>query len=57
MNDCRRRMNELARDEREKARTVELLKYQIADIDAAKLKAGEEEELTASRDRVKNSER
>lgn len=40
-------------DEREKARTVELLKYQIADIDAAKLKAGEEEELTASRDRVK----
>lgn len=57
MNDCRRRMSELARDEREKARTVELLKYQIADIDAAKLKAGEEEELTASRDRVKNSER
>ena len=57
MNDCRRRINELARDEREKTRTVELLKYQIADIDAAKLKAGEEEELVASRDRVRNSER
>lgn len=57
MNDCRRRIGELARDEREKARTVELLKYQIADIDAAKLKNGEEDELIANRDRVKNSER
>ena len=57
MNDCQKKISELSVDEREKARTVELLKYQVADIDSAKLKIGEEEELEAKRDRVKNSER
>ncbi|MBQ4065260.1 MAG: DNA repair protein RecN [Clostridia bacterium] len=57
MEDCRRRILSLARDEREKARTLELLRYQVADIDAAKLKLGEEEELIARRDKVKNAEK
>ncbi len=57
MEDCRRRILALARDEREKARTLELLRYQVADIDAAKLKLGEEEELIARRDKVKNAEK
>ncbi len=57
MTECKRKITELSRDEREKARTVELLRYQIEDIDSAKLKLGEEEELEAQRERVKNSER
>lgn len=53
----RREMTELARGEREKARTVELLKYQIADIDAVHPRAGEEEELEARRRRIRDSEK
>ncbi len=57
MTDCRKKITELTGDEREKARTAELLKYQIADIDAAKLKFNEEQELEIKRDRVKNAEK
>ncbi|MBE6636399.1 MAG: DNA repair protein RecN [Ruminococcaceae bacterium] len=57
MEDCRRRMLVLKRDEREKARLLELLRYQVSDIDAAKLKPGEEEELEARREKVKNAEK
>ncbi len=57
MEVCRKKIVSLARDEREKARTLELLRYQVADIDAAKLKLGEEEALEAKRDKVKNAEK
>lgn len=57
MVECRNRISELKRDDRDKARTVELLKYQISDIESAKLRIGEEEELASKRDKVKNSEK
>ncbi len=54
---CKKEIAALMQDDRDKARTVELLKYQISDIDSAKLRLGEEEELEALRNRVKNAER
>ncbi len=57
MEACRRRIRALSRDEREQARMLELLRYQVADINAAKLKVGEEEALIQRRDQVKNAEK
>ncbi len=57
MQHTRKKIADLMRDAQEKTRISELLEYQIADIDAAKLKLGEEEELTARRDKIKNFER
>lgn len=42
----------LRQDESERLRTREMLEYQIKDIDAAKLKVGEETQLTERRDRL-----
>lgn len=53
----KREMTELARDEREKERTVELLKYQIADIDAVRPRPDEEDELEARRRRIRDGEK
>lgn len=41
----RNEIDSLRRDEREQARLCEMLRFQIADIDAGKLKVGEEETL------------
>lgn len=57
LEGCKKKMASLKRDEREKARTLELLRYQVADIDAAKLKVGEEEELESRKEKVKNAEK
>ena len=46
----------LVMDEKEKARKTEELGRQIKEIDSAKLKDGEEDELIASRQRIKNIE-
>ena len=54
---CKRKLISLKRDEREKARTLELLRHQVEEIDSAKLVIGEEEELESSRDKVKNAEK
>ena len=43
--------------ERERLRYVEMLRYQIADIDALELVDGEEEELIDKKIKIKNSER
>ena len=43
-------------DEKEKQRKVDLLKYQINEIEAASLKSGEEEELNSKRQIILNSE-
>ena len=57
LESCRKKMLSLKRDEREKARMSELLRYQVNEIDEAKLKLGEEEELEKRREKVKNAEK
>ena len=44
-------------DEKERARRLDLLKYQIDEITAAELKDGEEESLLADRERFRNAEK
>ena len=48
---------DLRQDEGQRLRTREMLEYQIADIDAAHLKSGEEDKLTARRDRLQHQEK
>ena len=55
--DIKKRLSELVRDEQEKERTIELLKYQIGDIDAVKPRDGEEEELKEKRVKLQNAEK
>ena len=50
-------IKELTRDESERIRTLEMLNYQIADIEAAKLKPSEEEKLLDKKVKIKNIER
>ena len=57
MQALKKRISDLTRDSQEKTRMCELLEYQIADIDSAKLKVGEEDELEARRELIKNIER
>lgn len=47
----------LRRDEAEKMRLRDMLEYQIKEIDSARLRSGEEEELTASRLRLQSAEK
>ncbi len=47
----------ISKDEREKNRIVEIYQFQIKEIDAAKLKLGEEEELLAKRNMLRNIEK
>ena len=44
-------------DEAARARRMDLLKYQIAEIEGAELKDGEEEKLLADRERFRNAEK
>lgn len=44
-------------DERERDRRLEMLRYQIADIEEVGARAGEEEALLAKRDRIRNFEK
>ena len=50
-------MASLRRDVAERIRLREMLEFQIKDIDAAKLKAGEEEKLTERRDKLLHLEK
>lgn len=52
----RRELAELRRDERELARRIDLLQYQVEEIEKARLVPGEEEELTQERTRLANAE-
>jgi DNA repair protein RecN (Recombination protein N) len=52
----RRELAGLRRDERELARRVDLLQYQVSEIDAARLEPGEDEELAPERARLANAE-
>ena len=55
--EAKRRLSAVMRDEQEKTRAIELLKYQIRDIDAVKPREGEEEELKAKRAKLQNAEK
>lgn len=57
MNAVKKRIAEISFDEQEKARTLELLKYQIKDIDSVNPREGEEEELKRKRTKVQNAEK
>ncbi len=54
---CRKEIKRLSMDEIEKSRLAESLKYQIEELENANLKAGEEDELSAKRDILRNSEK
>ncbi len=53
----KRELHALAERESERLRYIEMLEYQIADIDALALTDGEEEELIDKKLKIKNSER
>ena len=55
--DTRKSLAALNMDDAEKQRMIDLYKYQLDDIDSAKLKRGEEEELEARKLKIKNLER
>ena len=57
LRTVQKQIGEVVGDESEKIRLAEMLKYQIADIDAVKPREGEEERLEAERDRLVNLER
>ena len=57
LTDIRRQLNGLRMDEAEKARRVDTLTYQIAELERADLTAGEDETLTARRDLLRNAGR
>lgn len=57
IRETERKIDEATIDESEKTRAMELLKYQIDDIFSLKLKPGEEEELEARRNILRNLEK
>jgi DNA repair protein RecN (Recombination protein N) len=56
LRGVRRELGELRRDERELARRMDLLQYQVSEIESARLEPGEEESLVQERDRLANAE-
>lgn len=57
LREIRRQMDALRMDEQEKARRVDMLRHQIAELERAELRAGEEEELLARRNILRNGEK
>ena len=57
LTDIRRKMNALQMDEAEKTRRMDTLQYQINELERAKLKSGEEEELQGRRNLLRNAEK
>ena len=56
LQGVRKELASLLRDEQELARRVDQLTYQVEEIETARLKPGEEEELNAERSRLANAE-
>jgi DNA repair protein RecN (Recombination protein N) len=54
--NLRRELNELKKAQSDADRRIEMLTYQVEEIEAARLKPGEEEELRKERDRLANAE-
>ena len=57
LNSYKKKLSEINTDEAEKARLRDMLEYQIKDIDAKKLRNGEEEALEAEKIRLGNIEK
>ena len=57
VSDLRRQIDRMSMDESEKLRRVETLKFQIAQIEKANLKSGEDDELEARRKVLQNAEK
>lgn len=57
VRQIRQELNTLQMDDAEKARRIDTLTYQIEELGRADLQSGEEEELTARRDILRNAER
>lgn len=55
--ELQRRLDDLAADEQEKSHRLDLLSFQLNEIDSAKLKPGEEEKLEERRDFLGNIEK
>ncbi len=55
LKEVEARLGKISTDEAEKARRVDLLQYQINEIEEAALKPGEEDDLLAKRKRIKNA--
>jgi DNA repair protein RecN (Recombination protein N) len=56
LRTVRRELGSLRRDERELVRRMDLLQYQVDEIEAARLEPGEEHDLSQERIRLANSE-
>mgnify|MGYP004544330765 FL=1 len=57
VRETQRQIDALQMDEAEKARRVDMLRHQIAELERAELRAGEEEELLARRSLLRNAEK
>ena len=57
VRETQRQIDALQMDEAEKARRVDMLRHQIAVLERAELRAGEEEELLARRSLLRNAEK
>ena len=57
VRSIRKELNATRMDEAEKARRVDTLTYQIEELERAELRPGEEEELSARREILRNAER
>lgn len=56
-SEARRALEELQKNSAEKERLRDILRFQIGEIDAARLKPGEEEALVAKRGKLQNAEK
>ena len=56
-SETKNKIEELKKKENEKERTIELLKYQLNDIDSVKPKKGEEEALEISKKKIADAEK
>ncbi len=55
--ECKREMDRLSMDEAEKEHLADSLRYRIEELESAQLRAGEEDELIARRELLRNSEK
>lgn len=56
LGKLRRELNDIHKNVRDRLNRIDFLSFQLQELDQAKLKAGEEEELTQEVDRLKNAE-
>src|SRR5699024_9171671 len=54
---CKKQLNELIHDEKEAAQRLDLIRFQVNEIDAADLQSGEEEELEKEKTELSNYEK